>query len=472
MAQLGTPGLAPTTRNSSRKLGQTARLAAFGACVTIGAALGGCKSSGSDSGQVEHCSVDTDCSGGKICGALATAGQAVAYCPLTNCTSSAGCGSGQVCAPMAEIKNLPSTSYPGCASVTSICTDSCQTAGCPSGHGCQSSGLCRLLKCNETDALACPSTFKCDPTLSAVEPSLGAGSITTDDLQAVLRGCIHKRCNETGGFVCRDLWTCQPSTSTDASGCVPIPCTTSGHCSDDISFICKPTSTKSRPSGTDPQGCVRRNCEEGLACHNLVGSVDVAYCDFSGPMAYSDGCASKLCLDSNGTCSTGYTCEAVSASTDARGCRPPACFSQNCPSGMVCSPFQSNADVNGCIPQAGVGGATGTGGASSTGIARTGGNGFGGATNGGVAGSSGVNAGGTGAGTGGMSATRVAGSSSIGTGGAGSTGIAGAGGNGSGGATKGGAGAGLGSGGSSTGSSSTIGAAGSSTTVLGICVDP
>ena len=429
MAQLGTPDLEPPTRNSARRLGQSARLAAFVACAAMGAALGGCKSSGSESGQVEHCSVDTDCSGGKICGA--TAGQAVVYCPVTNCTYSDTCASGQVCAPTAEVKSWSSLSYPGCLNVTSICTESCQTAGCPSGHGCQSSGICRLLKCDETDALACPSTFKCDPTLSAVEPSLGAGSITTDDLQAVSRGCIHKRCNETGGFVCRDLWTCQPSTSTDASGCVPIPCTTSGHCSDDVNFICKPTSTKSRPSGTDPQGCVRRNCEEGLACHNLVGSVDVAYCDFSGPMAYPDGCASKPCLDSNGTCNTGYTCEAVSAATDARGCRPPRCYSQGCPSGMYCSPLQSNADANGCIPQSGVGGATGTGGASSTGIAGTSGNGSGGTTKGSVAGASGVNAGGT---------------SGVGTS--------------------------FSSGGSATGTSRTIGAAGSSTTVLGICVDP
>ena len=371
MAHLGTTILVPSTSKPVPLGSNRRRPIALFIALAASVANGSCGTSESQSTTVTHCNVDADCATGKVCKATQTPAphaQIAMPCPLTGCSASASCSTSQVCTPLAGVPNISVPSI--CTmlgSPASICAVPCQTGGCSSGFACQSDGTCRLLTCAEPGGTACPDYWKCDPTRAATEPTTIQGSATSDGYAPIKYGCVRKRCNESGGFVCRDAWACDPSTATDASGCVPVPCTISGHCSDDSLLICKPTSTKPRPSGTDLQGCVRRNCEEGLTCTAFVGSVDVGYCDFNGPMVYDDGCASKRCLDSGGVCNTGYTCEQPSSATDARGCRAPKCYSSECPSGRYCSPTLPGADADGCVASSTTGGASNAGGSSNTG---------------------------------------------------------------------------------------------------------
>lgn len=373
----------------------------------------GCAGQDSDSSgaSVQRCRADSECGTGQVCKKASTSGSRalhVAPCPYTTCATSASCGPGSVCVPATQVPGFTAPSF--CVGFgASICATSCQTAGCPSGYQCQSDGTCRVLKCNEPGALECPGAFDCDPARAAAEPVVVAGSITADDRAANARGCARKLCNVTGGFVCRELWACDPTTSTDGSGCVPIPCTTAGRCSDDTYYICKPTSSHSRYEGTDAQGCVQRNCEEGLACQSFVNGVDVGYCNFAGPLATQSGCAQKPCLESGGACLPGYKCQAISSETDARGCVTPKCYISRalCASGTTCNPVSPLADDNGCVMEPnGQGGAGGTG-------ASSGGAGASGASSGGSRAASGGASGGS-IGSGGSAAGGSAGTSPLG----------------------------------------------------------
>ncbi len=335
-------------------------LVVIGALV-VGFGAESCASSSNSASSTssQHCTLDSDCAAGQLCKSIGTPGphtQVAMPCSMTACSSSSTCPSGQVCMLSNQIVSVGFM-----CSGAMYCAPACQTASCKTGYGCQTDGTCRLLMCNEAGGQACPSAFTCDPAKAVNEPLDAQGSSVSNDTYAVARGCIHKRCNESGGFVCQDHWSCQPSTSTSGSGCVPIPCATSGHCSDDAYFICTPTSTKTRMSGSDPQGCVYRNCEEGLVCQNTVNGIVIGYCDFNGPLADSSGCAAKKCLDSNGLCWPGSTCEQVSTSTDARGCRVAACLNNAalCTNGKLCGPSMPGADANGCYQVS-----TGSGGSS------------------------------------------------------------------------------------------------------------
>ena len=338
--------------------------------LTVGFGAESCTSSSNSASTtlIQHCTLDSDCANGQMCKTIGTSGahtQVAMPCSMTACTSSSTCPSGLVCMQSYQIASLGYM-----CQGPMFCAPPCQSAGCKTGYGCQTDGSCRLLMCNEAGGQACPSTFTCDPAKAVNEPLYAQGSSVSEDGSAVARGCIHKRCNESGGFVCLDHWSCQPNTSTSGSGCVAIPCTTSGHCSDDYNYICTPTSTNTRMSGSDPQGCVSRNCEEGLACQNTVSGIVIGYCDFNGPLADSSGCAAKKCLDSNGLCWPGFICEQVSASTDARGCRVAACVNNSalCTNGKLCGPAMPGADANGCYQAS-----TGTGGSNSVGGSITGG---------------------------------------------------------------------------------------------------
>src|ERR1051325_1475962 len=141
---------------------------------------------------------------------------------------------------------------------------------------------------------------------------LPAGDVPSqaDAAREKQRGCIAKQCDEDGGFTCRSTWRCAPDEAMpdEASGCVPIPCSESGHCSSDDIFICEPPGDAKRPPGMDVNGCVVRNCEEGYTCQYTTDGTNHAYCDVSSPEADGYGCVIRSCEEDPG-CPTSYVCD-------------------------------------------------------------------------------------------------------------------------------------------------------------------
>lgn len=201
------------------------------------------------------------------------------------------------------------------------CVEACQTAGCAEGFVCAKEGDCRFTKCDEIDAPPCPDGWRCDPT-AAETNDIGAHSDPNDSTR-LARGCARNPCGEENGAYCADLWRCDPEQASVSSGCVPLPCSDTGHCSSDAAFICTPTNTAAREAGTDPHGCVHRNCSEGAPLCN----------------------ADQLC--------------------DEGVCRPRTCAERECAAGSVCMDMASGST---CVfPAPSTGGTSGNGGASSTG---------------------------------------------------------------------------------------------------------
>lgn len=213
------------------------------------------------------------------------------------------------------------------------CVEACQTAGCAEGYVCAAEGDCRFTKCDASDAPPCPDGWRCDPT--AAETNDVGAHPDPNDATRLARGCARNPCGEGNGAYCADLWRCDPEHASVSSGCVPLPCAETGHCSNDATFICTPTNPAPREAGTDPHGCVRRNCSEG------------------SPLCAPD----QLC--------------------DEGVCRQRTCAERECPSGTTCVDTEGGSTCAVTAPSVGgtsgtndllgTGGSTSRGGAAATG---------------------------------------------------------------------------------------------------------
>ena len=329
------------------------------------------------------CNTNVDCPEGQRCELGLTPNshtKVVAPCvPMQACSTSAQCQGGYVC--------LPNTQFAGAALCPPlVCSPPCQVTGCRPDQVCGASGLCEFHRCDEPGAPACAEHYRCDVATAAAAPAapLNGSSIpdTDDPTRAAQRGCVHERCDETGGFVCRDYWQCEPGRATDASGCVPVSCTTTGHCSDDSLYICSPINAGHRLDGADVHGCVRRNCGENVACKYLRNDVNVSYCDLANPAGDSNGCVFRRCDEEPRACFSTQRCEPSSPLADVLGCRPLTCAEgATCPTGYVCDVSSVASTVTGCRWEQGAA--------------------AGGSANAGTSGTSGTSAGAAGRGTGG-----------------------------------------------------------------------
>jgi hypothetical protein len=224
------------------------------------------------------------------------------------------CVAGQVCGPN-------STGNPACG--LGVCTSPCSNESCGGQLTCAPSGLCELVSCAEPGAVACPEHWRCDPAAAVNESaSTVAGSTVLDYPSAgaaIARGCVRNRCDQEGGYACKELWECTPESAVDTSGCVPIPCEVTGHCSADYRYICNPTSTGPRDDDWDVHGCVSRNCEEGAECTSLGLAWAVGYCDPTAPDVDHIGCAFPMCGEGK-PCYEGYHCDPSSPDAVILGC--------------------------------------------------------------------------------------------------------------------------------------------------------
>lgn len=261
------------------------------------------------------------------------------------------CPDGMICNPTAPFRRIE-----GVCDIAIDCVESCATAGCPTDLVCGPSGRCIPGPCDAPGALACPPHWRCAPQQVPLEPSWFDGSDTDADWDAsttTQRGCVRKRCDEVDGFTCRQFWACDPAPSDNQSGCVPIDCALTGHCSNDARYICVPVSPRARPVIRDLHGCIGRNCEEGLSCTYEIDFINVGYCDFDGPWAaYDTGCAAHRCDDVAGLCPEGNFCDPASPTSDARGCRWATCKDPTrfaCQAPAHCDPSSPAANSFGCV---------------------------------------------------------------------------------------------------------------------------
>jgi len=177
---------------------------------------------------------------------------------------------------------------------------------------------------------------------------------------------------------------------------VPVPCATTGHCSDDAVYVCSPTNAGHRPAGSDANGCVLRNCGEGVPCTYLRNGVNVSYCDFSNVTSNSNGCVTRHCEEEPAACASTQRCAPSSPLADDVGCRPVTCEEgAKCVPGYICDVSSPASSANGCRldPAAGAGGSANVGTSGTGGTSQTGG-------------ASGAGAGAAGRGTGGGSASK------------------------------------------------------------------
>jgi hypothetical protein len=337
------------------------------------------------------CNTNVDCPEGQRCELGLTPPsqtKTVAPCPMTQaCSTSAQCQGGYVCLPSTQLV------VGGGICPTMTCSPPCQISGCRPDQLCGASGLCEFHRCDEPGAPACAEHYRCDVAAAAVAPAAwlqGSSIADTDDpTRAAQRGCVHERCDESGGFVCRDYWQCEPGRAMDPSGCVPVPCTTTGHCSDDSVYVCSPTNAGHRANGTDAHGCVVRNCGEGLACTYLRNGVNFSHCDLANPASNGDGCALRRCDEEPKACLSTQRCEPSARFADDIGCRPLTCEEgATCPAGYVCDVSSAASSATGCRLDAGAaveGSANaGTGGSANAGTSATSGGAAGRGTGGGA----------------------------------------------------------------------------------------
>jgi hypothetical protein len=382
----------------------TSVLRPLGSCLLVVVLGLGCGSASKLDASVP-CSSDADCESGQVC----KQGQAPHEMPavvapnpclmLIPCTTSDQCSGGYVCAPYTPTW----TGLPGqgqCPANT--CQPPCTDTTCPADQVCGSDGICAFQACDEQGAPACDEFYHCDSAAAAATTTLPpvTGSLSgsgTDAERERSRGCVRTLCDDAAGFVCFDAWRCAPGEAmNEGSGCVPVPCGETGHCSNDEYYICEPTSDGRRPVGTDPQGCVLRNCEEGFACQYILNTTNYSVCKLDDSRADDHGCVLQSC-EEQPECQPGATCEPGTPISDIRGCRSPYCDEPNgpdCGQGYVCDRGSPEASVYGCrVDPSATGGAGGAGGTGGVGGAGTGGNSAGGAggsgAQGGVAGTSG-----------------------------------------------------------------------------------
>jgi hypothetical protein len=246
---------------------------------------------------------------------------ALANCSST-CSADTDCAAGYHCDPVGRFS-------------CRTCIESCATTGCADDEVCEADGRCVLTQCTDAGAPPCPAGWHCEPSAPSSENE--GAQPGPADLRHVARGCTRTRCDEPDGIECTDLWRCDPTRSDFATGCVPLPCSETGRCSNDVTFVCEPNNDGPRTPGTDPQGCVYKNCGEGVPCTTSQ------ICDHGA-------CRQRTCDELS--CAAGSHCEHLTSDYDACVADPP-----------------STAGAGGSF---GSGGASGTGG-SMTGEAATGG---------------------------------------------------------------------------------------------------
>jgi hypothetical protein len=322
------------------------------ATFAFGAGCETAKDTGKGDSAEQSCVSDIDCLEDELCvlpPAPTTTARIMAMCRYAPCGPAGECGDGLVC--ITPPPNSQTPGWGGCPSL--VCAPPCSVTGCLGDLICKASGACGVPLCTDPGAAACPEHWRCDPAAAGQESSGSVGSIFSDlePPDAHRRGCARKKCDEEGGFTCAEFWECDPSAATDPTGCVPLPCTTTGHCEWD-DHICEPTSNAQRPStGTDYFGCVPKNCEEGFECG--AGDVPSAWsCDPSAPEADTYGCVLRKCVDGH-PCGEGFVCDQSRWSYRPSGCRPKDCRDgEACPAGFVCRPEEATPD--GCAPDPGV----------------------------------------------------------------------------------------------------------------------
>jgi len=276
-------------------LGSVSALRAAGLVLALAASIAavlGCQPSAYD--EEVLCRADADCAPNERCSPWPSDEKAQALptpppCYDMDCVDDAVCGVDRVCWPpgRGEYPNDP----PGCSTgsiPTYTCGPQCPDTACTREEVCLENGHCRLPACDQPNATACPAGWRCDPAAAlALTPAAGFADTQRSHAENADRGCVRLRCDEEGGPECRQDWRCHPESSTDPSGCVPVPCALTGRCVDSINYVCAPDSLRPRPAGIDVHGCVRRLCDEGLACSILE------ICDSSAPHANIYGCVLK-----------------------------------------------------------------------------------------------------------------------------------------------------------------------------------
>ncbi|HEY3493871.1 MAG TPA: hypothetical protein VGK73_04265, partial [Polyangiaceae bacterium] len=304
------------------------------------------------------CRDDSECPSNEICKLRIGSMERPAFvrpteCPIDfpTCADDSMCPSGTLCFSSDHIPYV--AKFISCELPPSVCLPPCPETSCWADEACEADGACRLTSCDEEGALACSALWVCDPPGAAGEPLGPAlGGVEVDSpiaAREIRRGCVRLRCDEAGGFTCKDSWGCDPEDATDPSGCVPLPCSETGHCSDD-SRICAPSSAGPRPAGLDVHGCAFRNCEEGVSCENVIAGVHVSHCDVGAPTANAYGCVTLPCDLSGGACWGKYVCDPGAAAADERGCRSPTCADGvTCPRDNICDPSAPAADALGCV---------------------------------------------------------------------------------------------------------------------------
>ena len=251
-------------------------------CSLVVAVAVGCGESVRHDEAAVECMSDLDCAGGQKCVErgltsrdpgrdLATGGT----CPFSSCGM--GCPNGQVCA---------SGALPSCP-MYMVCQAPCSDpTALPCGPGtlCRSSGLCEVVRCDESEYPGCPTGMTCDPTVDPATTLRGGYSLfgtdqypytdydhgpmlTSEQNAAAAARCVFLLCDEPGAFGCADGFLCDAGNASTSTGCVGIPCGELGRCASDA-FICEPTSAGRRNELVDPHGCVEKNCEEGHPCPN------------------------------------------------------------------------------------------------------------------------------------------------------------------------------------------------------------
>jgi hypothetical protein len=324
------------------------------------------------------CIKDTDCPGSQVCrldppSQMRRAATFPNPClALRTCFDRTSCAPTEACGP-----NLNS----GLPCAQNVCRASCETTGCSADEVCQASGLCGFRHCKEAGAPLCADPYRCDPAAvaPAQAPAILGGVIATPEapVRAAQRGCVPKKCSEPGGFVCRDNWRCDAAVATDPSGCVPLPCTQTGKCTDDLTFICTPTNAGPHPPDKDVHGCVHRNCAESAndLCTYIMNGVDHSECDVTAPASVADtyGCVIRRCNERPSACTAEQRCDPAAPNANPLGCRPASCRGEGtvCTPPSTCDPDSPRSDVYGCrqpdVVPPGTGGRPGTGAASGAG---------------------------------------------------------------------------------------------------------